>query len=125
VLHWRSLTGQIRREEDLADDDFRKHSPRFQGENFQRNLDLVDKVQELAERKGCKPSQLALAWLLAQGDDIVPIPGTKRIRYLEENLGALDVVLTEEDLRQLDEVAPRGAASGDRYPEAAMSSLNR
>jgi aryl-alcohol dehydrogenase-like predicted oxidoreductase len=119
------LTGQIRREEDLADDDFRKHSPRFQGENFQRNLDLVDKVQELAERKRCKPSELALAWLLAQGDDIVPIPGTKRIRYLEENLGALDVVLTQEDLRQLDEVAPRGAASGDRYPEAAMGSLNR
>jgi aryl-alcohol dehydrogenase-like predicted oxidoreductase len=119
------LTGQIRREEDLADDDFRKNSPRFQGENFQRNLDLVDKVQELAERKGCKPSQLALAWLLAQGDDIVPIPGTKRIRYLEENLGGLDVVLTVEDLRQLDEVAPRGAASGDRYPEAAMSALDR
>jgi aryl-alcohol dehydrogenase-like predicted oxidoreductase len=119
------LTGRIRREEDLADDDFRKHSPRFQGENFQRNLDLVDKVEELAERKGCKPSHLALAWLLAQGDDIVPIPGTKRIRYLEENLGALDVVLTQEDLRQLDDVAPRGAASGDRYPEAAMSSLNR
>lgn len=119
------LTGQIRREEDLANDDFRKHSPRFQGENFQRNLDLVDKVEELAERKGCKPSQLALAWLLAQGDDIVPIPGTKRIRYLEENLGALDVVLTPDDLRQLDEVAPRGAASGERYPEAAMGALNR
>jgi aryl-alcohol dehydrogenase-like predicted oxidoreductase len=119
------LTGQIRREEDLADDDFRKHSPRFQGENFQRNLDLVDKVEELAERKGCKPSQLALAWLLAQGDDIVPIPGTKRIRYLEENLGALDVILTPDDLRQLDEVAPRGAARGERYPEAAMGALNR
>ena len=119
------LTGQIRRPEDLADDDFRKHSPRFQGENFQRNLDLVDKVRELAERKGCKPSQLALAWLLAQGDDIVPIPGTKRISYLEENLGALDVVLTPDDLRALDEVAPQGAASGARYPEAAMSSLNR
>jgi aryl-alcohol dehydrogenase-like predicted oxidoreductase len=119
------LTGQIRREEDLAEDDFRKHSPRFQGANFQRNLDLVDKVEELAERKGCKPSQLALAWLLAQGDDIVPIPGTKRIRYLEENLGALDVVLTPDDLHQLDEVAPRGAASGERYPEAAMGALNR
>lgn len=119
------LTGQIRRPEDLADDDFRKHSPRFQGENFQRNLDLVDKVEELAERKGCKPSQLALAWLLAQGDDVVPIPGTKRIKYLEENLGALDVVLTPADLAALDEVAPQGAASGERYPEAAMGSLNR
>ena len=119
------LTGQIRRPEDLADDDFRKHSPRFQGENFQRNLDLVDKVRELAERKGCKPSQLALAWLLAQGDDIVPIPGTKRIKYLEENLGALDVVLTSADLQALDQVAPRGAASGERYPEAAMAAVNR
>jgi aryl-alcohol dehydrogenase-like predicted oxidoreductase len=119
------LTGQIRRPEDLADDDFRKHSPRFQGENFQRNLDLVDKVQELVEHKGCKPSQLALAWLLAQGDDIVPIPGTKRIKYLEENLGALDVVLTPADLQALDEVAPRGAASGERYPEAAMGAVNR
>ena len=119
------LTGQIRRPEDLADDDFRKHSPRFQGENFQRNLDLVDKVQELAARKGCKPSQLALAWLLSQGDDIVPIPGTKRIKYLEENLGALDVVLTPADLQALDEVAPRGAASGERYPEAAMGAVNR
>ena len=119
------LTGQIRRPEDLAEDDFRKHSPRFQGENFQRNLDLVDKVQELAARKGCKPSQLALAWLLAQGDDIVPIPGTKRIKYLEENLGALDVVLTPADLQALDEVAPRGAASGERYPEAAMGAVNR
>lgn len=119
------LTGQIRREEDLADDDFRKHSPRFQGENFQLNLDLVDRVQKLAERKGCKPSQLALAWLLAQGDDIVPIPGTKRISYLEENLGALDVILTAEDLRQLDEVAPRGAASGERYAAAGMEALNR
>jgi aryl-alcohol dehydrogenase-like predicted oxidoreductase len=119
------LTGQIRRPEDLADDDFRKHSPRFQGDNFQRNLDLVDKVQELAERKGCKPSQLALAWLLAQGDDVVPIPGTKRIKYLEENLGALDVVLTPVDLKALDEVAPRGVASGYRYPVAAMGALNR
>ena len=119
------LTGQIRREEDLADDDFRKHSPRFQGENFQRNLDLVDKVEQLAKRKDCKPSQLALAWLMAQGDDIVPIPGTKRISYLEENIGALDIVLTAADLQSLDDVAPRGAASGDRYPEAAMSALNR
>jgi aryl-alcohol dehydrogenase-like predicted oxidoreductase len=118
------LTGQIRRPEDLADDDFRKHSPRFQGENFQRNLDLVDRVQELAERKRCKPSQLALAWLLAQGDDIVPIPGTKRINYLEENLGALDVVLTQADVEALDAVAPRGAARGERYPEAAMGAVN-
>lgn len=117
------LTGQIRRPEDLADDDFRKHSPRFQGENFQRNLDLVDKVRELAERKGCKPSQLALAWLLAQGDDIVPIPGTKRVRYLEQNAAAADVELDADDLRRLDEAFPKGVAAGDRYGD--MSTVNR
>ncbi|MCM3627675.1 aldo/keto reductase [Paenibacillus glycanilyticus] len=118
------LTGQIRRFEDLAEDDYRRFSPRFQGENFQRNLDLVERVSELAADKGCEPSQLALAWLLAQGQDIVPIPGTKRIKYLEENVGSLAVELTTADLARIDEVAPRGTASGLRYPEAAMSSLN-
>ncbi len=118
------LTGQIRKFEDLAEDDYRRFSPRFQGENFQRNLDLVKRVSELAADKGCEPSQLALAWLLAQGEDIVPIPGTKRIKYLEENVGSLAVELTVADLARIDEVAPRGTAFGSRYPEAAMSSLN-
>ncbi len=118
------LTGQIRKFEDLAEDDYRRFSPRFQGENFQRNLDLVKRVSELAADKGCEPSQLALAWLLAQGEDIVPIPGTKRIKYLEENVGSLAVELTAADLARIDEVAPRGTAFGSRYPEAAMSSLN-
>ncbi|MBM7567900.1 aldo/keto reductase [Paenibacillus sacheonensis] len=118
------LTGQIRKFEDLAEDDYRRFSPRFQGENFQRNLDLVERVSELAADKGCEPSQLALAWLLAQGQDIVPIPGTKRIKYLEENVGSLAVELTAADLVRIDEVAPRGTASGLRYPEAAMNSLN-
>lgn len=118
------LTGQIRKYEDLAEDDFRRNSPRFQGENFKRNLDLVDKIKEIAVEKGCEPSQLALAWLLAQGEDIVPIPGTKRRRYLEENVGALDVKLTKADLARIDEVAPKGAAAGPRYPEAAMKQLS-
>lgn len=118
------LTGQIRKFEDLAEDDYRRFSPRFQGENFQRNLDLVERVSELAADKGCEPSQLALAWLLAQGDDIVPIPGTKRIKYLEENVGSLTVELTAADLARIDEVAPQGTAFGLRYPEAAMSGLN-
>ncbi|MDG0793820.1 aldo/keto reductase [Cohnella ginsengisoli] len=118
------LTGQIRKFEDLAEDDYRRFSPRFQGDNFQRNLDLVDRVAELAAEKGCEPSQLALAWLLAQGDDIVPIPGTKRIEYLEENAGALEVELTYADLARIDDAAPRGATFGMRYPEASMSSVN-
>lgn len=118
------LTGQIRKFEDLAEDDYRRFSPRFQGDNFQRNLDLVDRVSELAAEKGCKPSQLALAWLLAQGDDIVPIPGTKRINYLEENVGSLAIELTKEDLARIDESAPRGTTFGLRYPEASMSSVN-
>lgn len=119
------LTGQIQRFEDLAEDDYRRYSPRFQGENFQKNLDLVAKIRELANEKGCTPAQLALAWLLAQGDDIVPIPGTKRRKYLEENLGALDVQLTDADLAAIEAAAPRGAAAGERYPEAAMRSVNR
>src|SRR5438309_3124711 len=102
------LTGQITSPDDLEEGDFRRHHPRFQGENFQRNLDLVDKVREIASEKGCRPGQLALAWLLAQGDDVVPIPGTKRVRYLEENLGGVDVALTADDLRRIDEVAPLG-----------------
>src|SRR3954452_16629363 len=108
------LTGQIRSVDDLEEGDFRRHGPRFQGDNFQRNLDLVGKVEEIAAEKGCTPGQLALAWLLAQGDDIVPIPGTKRLRYLEENLAALDVRLTDADLRRIDEVAPVGVTAGDR-----------
>ncbi|MDN7228125.1 aldo/keto reductase [Planococcus liqunii] len=116
------LTGQIKTFEDLAEDDYRRFSPRFQGANFQKNLDLVTKIEEMAREKGCRPAQLALAWLLAQGEDIVPIPGTKRIKYLDENIGALNVELTEQDLAHIDELAPKGAAAGDRYPD--MRSVN-
>nr|WP_255416000.1 aldo/keto reductase [Deinococcus sp. RM] len=119
------LTGEIRSPDDLSDDDFRKHNPRFQGENFQRNLDLVREVQAMAAQKGCTPSQLALAWVLAQGDDLVPIPGTRRVKYLEDNLGALDVQLTPNDLARIDAAFPPGAAQGTRYPEATMNSVNR
>jgi aryl-alcohol dehydrogenase-like predicted oxidoreductase len=118
------LTGQYKRFEDLAADDYRRFSPRFQGENFQKNLDLVARVEAIAKEKKCTPSQLALAWLLAQGEDIIPIPGTKRRQYLEENAGALQVTLTVEDLRRIDEVAPHGAASGARYPEHMMNLVN-
>jgi len=110
------LTGALRTAEDFAPDDFRRHSPRFQGENFTRNLELVDRVKELADQKKCTPAQLALAWLLAQGDHIVPIPGTKKRERLRENLGALDVELSRQDLTRLDELAPAGAAAGARYP---------
>ena len=119
------LTGQIRRIEDLAPDDWRRTSPRFQGENFQRNLDLVERIREIATQKRCTPSQLALAWLLAQGEDIVPIPGTKRHAHLEENVGAVEIVLTESDFAQIAEVAPPGVAAGARYPERAMHAVNR
>jgi aryl-alcohol dehydrogenase-like predicted oxidoreductase len=119
------LTGQIKRFEDFAPDDYRRNSPRFQGENFQKNLELVKRVEEIAKEKKCTPGQLALAWLLAQGEDIIPIPGTKRRKYLEENMGALNVRLTPQDLRRIDEVAPRGAAAGKRYPEAMMAAVNR
>jgi aryl-alcohol dehydrogenase-like predicted oxidoreductase len=119
------LTGQIKRFEDFAPDDYRRMSPRFQGENFQKNLELVKRVEKIAKEKKCTPSQLALAWLLAQGQDIIPIPGTKRRKYLEENLGALSVKLTPQDLRRIDEVAPHGAAAGSRYPESAMAAINR
>jgi aryl-alcohol dehydrogenase-like predicted oxidoreductase len=118
------LTGQIQKFEDLAEDDYRRFSPRFQGENFQKNLNLVKKIKDIAEEKGCKPSQLALAWLLAQGESIVPIPGTKKIAYLEENIGALAVTLTESDLDRINQGAPRGIAAGERYPEAGMKGVN-
>ena len=116
------LTGQIRSVDDFADDDFRKHSPRFQGGNFTRNLELVDRVKEVADRKGCTPGQLALAWLLAQGEHVVPIPGTKKRERLRENLGAVDVELGVEDLQLLDQLAPAGATAGARYPN--MSTID-
>ena len=117
------LTGKIKKPDDLPDDDYRKTTPRFQSENFQRNLDLVKRVEEIARDKRCTPAQLALAWVLAQGEDIVPIPGTKRRKYLQENIGALDVDLTSNDLEQIDEVAPKDAFAGSRYPEAMMKLL--
>jgi aryl-alcohol dehydrogenase-like predicted oxidoreductase len=114
------LAGRFQRFEDLPEDDYRRLSPRFQGENFQKNLDLARKVEQLAQEKKCTPSQLALAWVLAQGEGIVPIPGTKHRKYLEDNAGAVDVKLSSEDLRHLEEGFPRGAASGPRYPEHMM-----
>lgn len=119
------LAGQFKRFEDLPADDYRRNSPRFQGENFQRNLDLVAKITAMASRMGCTPGQLALAWVLAQGEDIVPIPGTKRTGYLDENLGATAVGLKPEDLREIGALFPLGAAVGDRYPERAMAAVNR
>jgi aryl-alcohol dehydrogenase-like predicted oxidoreductase len=119
------LTGRFQRFEDLPEDDYRRFSPRFQGENFQKNLDLVERIKDIAEEKGCTPSQLALAWVLSQGDDIVPIPGTKHRKYLEENVGALKVELTSEDLQRINEVFPYGAASGTRYPEHMMEKVNQ
>ena len=118
------LTGQITRFEDLPADDYRRTAPRFQGENFQRNLDLVNKVSEIAREKHCTPAQLALAWVLARGQDIVPIPGTKRRKYLRENMDALDVMLDADDLERIDEVAPKDVAAGSRYPEAMMKLLD-
>lgn len=118
------LTGRFRSFEDLPEDDYRRNSPRFQGDNFQKNLDLVERVGEIARSKQCTPAQLALAWLLAQGEDIVPIPGTKQRRYLEENIKALDVEMTPADLERIEEVAPMGAASGERYHEAGMKTIN-
>src|SRR6476469_9833550 len=111
------LTGQIKRIEDLAADDFRRQTPRFQGENFNKNLELVEKVEEIAAEHKCTPAQLALAWVLAQGDDIVPIPGTRHPKRVEENLHALDIVLSESDLRRIDAAAPKGVAAGERYSE--------
>jgi aryl-alcohol dehydrogenase-like predicted oxidoreductase len=117
------LTGQITSPDDFAPDDFRRHNPRFQGANFERNLQLVDRVREIAHETDCTPGQLALAWVMAQGDDIVPIPGTKRRAYLEQNVVAADLELSAEDLERIDEAAPVGAAAGDRYPD--MSAVNR
>jgi len=119
------LTGQYRSIEDFAADDYRRNAPRFQGENFARNLEMVKQVEVLAADKNCSASQLALAWVLAQGEDVVPIPGTKRVRYLEENLLALDVVLTPEEKARIDRAMPSGAASGTRYAAPAMAMLNR
>ena len=118
------LTGVLKNFNDLAPDDYRRSSPRFQGENFQKNLDLLRRVEEVAREKGCKPSQLALAWVLAQENDIVPIPGTKRRTYLEENIGALNLELTANDLRRIDEVFPQDATAGARYPEHMMQLVN-
>ncbi len=118
------LTGQIKRYEDFAEDDYRRISPRFQGDNFARNLELVRRVEALAREKSCTAAQLALAWVLAQGDDVIPIPGTKRRSYLEQNAAAVALTLTAEELRRIEEVAPRGAASGLRYPEEMMRFTN-
>ncbi len=118
------LCGEIKRFEDLAADDYRRFQPRFQGENFGKNMQLVARVEAIAKRKSVTPSQLALAWVLAQGDDIVPIPGTKRIKHLEQNLAANDIALTQSDLAEIEAAFPRGAAAGTRYPEAYMSALN-
>jgi aryl-alcohol dehydrogenase-like predicted oxidoreductase len=114
------LTGQIKKFEDLAADDYRRFSPRFQGENFQKNLGLVERIGQIAKEKSCTPAQLALAWVLAQGDDVVPIPGTTRRKNLDENLAALDIRLTPADLAQIEELAPRGVAAGDRYTPEMM-----
>jgi aryl-alcohol dehydrogenase-like predicted oxidoreductase len=118
------LSGRITSPDDFGENDFRRNHPRFTGENFARNLELVGRVRELAERKGVTPSQLAIAWVLAQGEDVVPIPGTKRRSYLEENVGALDVELTPEDLAAIEEVTPRGSAAGARYNPEMMASVN-
>ena len=117
------LTGRIKSMDDLEEGDYRRRSPRLQGENFRKNLDVVTKIEEIAREKNVTPSQLALAWVLHRGDDIVPIPGTKHVRYLEENAGALNVRLSEDDMRRIDEVAPKGITAGDRYPD--MSTVNR
>jgi aryl-alcohol dehydrogenase-like predicted oxidoreductase len=118
------LTGQIKSPSDFAEDDFRRTNPRFQGENFKKNIELVHEVETIAKEKGCTTAQLALAWVLAQGEDIVPIPGTRHVRYLDENIGALDVKLTAEDLKRLDDILPPGAAAGQRYAERGMASVN-
>jgi len=119
------LTGQIKKFEDFEANDYRRFSPRFQGENFQKNLDLVNKIVALAAKKNCTASQLALAWVMVQGEHIFPIPGTKRIKYLEENAGALNVSFTKEELAEIDVIAPKGVAAGTRYPEAMMASVNQ
>jgi aryl-alcohol dehydrogenase-like predicted oxidoreductase len=119
------LTGQFKTFDDLPADDYRRNAPRFQGENFQKNLDLVKKIEQLAAAKGCTPSQLALAWVLSQGQDTVPIPGTKRVAYLDDNLGAVNVSLTAAEMAQIDAILPAGAASGERYNAQAMQMIDR
>ncbi len=119
------LSGRFQKPEDLPEDDTRRNHPRFQGENFARNLELVNEVKAIANEKGATPAQIALAWLLAQGDDIVPIPGTKKRRYLEENIKAVDMSLSPEDLKRIEQAFPHGAAAGNRYPDAAMATVNR
>jgi aryl-alcohol dehydrogenase-like predicted oxidoreductase len=119
------LTGEIKSFDDLAPDDFRRFSPRFQGENFEKNLVLVDKIKQLASEKGCTASQLALAWVMAQGDDIFPIPGTKRVKYLEENIAAADIKLSKEELAEINAIAPKDVAAGTRYPAASMQFVNK
>ncbi len=118
------LTGQFKSPDDFPEDDFRKFHPRFTGENFAKNIQLVREVEAMAEEKGCTTAQLALAWVLAQGQDIVPIPGTKHVKYLDQNIGALDVQLTSEDLKRLDEILPPGAAAGERYHARGMETVN-
>lgn len=119
------LTGHIKTFEDLAEDDYRRFSPRFQGGNFIKNLELVARIEEMSKSKSCKPSQLALAWLLAQGEDMAPIPGTKRRKYLDENVGATEIVLTEAELAHINEIAPQGVAAGTRYPEHSLGTVNK
>jgi aryl-alcohol dehydrogenase-like predicted oxidoreductase len=117
------LTGRFKSIDDLEPDDYRRRSPRFAGDNFRKNLDVLKRIEEIAKKRGVTPSQLALAWVLHRGDDIVPIPGTKHVKYLEENVRALDVELTKDDLAGIDDVAPKGVAAGERYPD--MSTVNR
>ena len=119
------LTGQFKSPDDFAEDDFRRNHPRFSGENFAKNIELVREVEKMAREKGCTTAQLALAWVLAQGDDVIPIPGTKRVRYLDENIGALEVDLSDADLKRLDEILPPGAAAGMRYHERGMETIDR
>ena len=119
------LTGQFKSPDDFPEGDFRTNHPRFQGENFEKNLDLVTEVGKMAEEKGCTTAQLALAWVLAQGEDVVPIPGTKHVKYLDQNIGALDVELSDEDLKRLDAILPPGAAAGERYHARGMETVNR
>jgi len=119
------LTGQFKSAADFPEDDFRRNHPRFQGENFEKNISLVREVEKMAGEKGCTTAQLALAWVLAQGEDIVPIPGTKHVKYLDDNIGALKVQLSDEDLRRLDAILPPGAAAGERYHARGMETVNR
>ncbi|CAN5258212.1 aldo/keto reductase [soil metagenome] len=119
------LTGDFESPDDFPENDYRRNSPRFQGENFRKNLDLVEEVEEIAREKECTPAQLAIAWLLARGEDVVPIPGTKHRNYLEQNVEAAEVELSDADLERIDEIAPRGVAAGERYPEQSMAAVNR